>query len=168
MAAAYCSDTELLAWLPDSATLPAEFDTEAERLVYINKASYLVDAEVGPRFALQSTHQKFPDTTSSPATPSVIALITSRLAAWLILIAMQATNLTGADPKKLRDAADAELARIRSGMTHVVDSSGNEYGEQARISSNTQTTAATFTQGRYDEQGNLISDYSGTLDTLVT
>lgn len=164
--ATYCTDAQVTRWLPDN--LPADFDSAAERLAYITEASAQLDAIIGPRFALNASFQKFPDVTDSPATPAVIQLPASLLAAALILLAMGALNLVTRDPKPLEDRAARTLDAIRNGVMHVTDSAGKEYGTMNVTTSTTKTYAPSFTEGGYDADGNLVSADAGSLDDLTT
>jgi len=163
--ATYCSDAEVTRWLPEN--LPAAVDSSGERAQYITAASALVDGLVGPRFALNSSYQKFPDTTASPATPTIIAWCASKLAAWDIYKAMQASNLAVRDGQSLFDDAERMLKRIASGEVQITDSAGTIYGTTNVSASTTKEYDPSFTIGGYDADGNLVSDDAGTLDALT-
>lgn len=163
----YTSDENLVRELPDN--LPAALDTEAERLVYIEQASAMADALVGPRFPVRTygeARQKFPDITDSPATPPLIELATRKLAASMIYGAItvvgRENELRGG--KELQDEALEWFRRIREGEIPVADADGTDYATFAPMSSTTEGVEPTFRPGRYDADGELLDETPGSVD----
>lgn len=115
----YTNSTNVLALLPSS--LPSEVTdyTAAD----ITAASQLVESGVGPRFPFnyESGAQKFPDITSSPATPGIIELVARYMAASLQYIRLKESvgenEQTFAE--KYRNLAEEKLEEIRNGEITV-------------------------------------------------
>ena len=140
----YTTDTELLRELP--ATLPESLDTEAERAPFIQSASALADALVGPRFMPRDDGQKFPDADDTPATPPLVAFATCRLAASFVYDVLAGL---GDETKRIRagelfDIAVAWFARIRSGEVPVIGVDGQPWLVAPVIVSTTQYAEPVF------------------------
>ena len=163
----YCDDTTLLRRLPPSGTLPADVDTEAERLPFIQDGSALAESGVGPRFVRgsESSTQKFPDITSSPATPEVIQQLAVAYAAALVTQKISVAVTNGPNWQEMMNDADTLAAQIFEGLKTVEDSAGTVYGALPKFASSAATgTKPIFSMGDYDADGNLLTADPGTLD----
>ena len=162
----YTSDANLLRELPDG--LPSTLDTEAERLPFIQQASALADALVGPAYAVDGSGQRFPDITDSPATPPVVEMATRKLAASLIFGALQVANVGTAPSPADRLGAEAVewFRQIREGELAMTGADGTEYSSTAQVSSTTDGVEPTFRRGSYDADGALLDEHAGSLDEL--
>ncbi len=164
--AQYTTDTALLRELPES--LPTALDTAGERLPYIEQASALADALVGPDFTANVSGQRFPDASDSPATPPIIELATRKLAASMIVTALGVVSSTAAPSSAdtLRAEAMEWFRKIREREIAVTGSDGSEYASADRVTSTTVGTEPTFRMGRYDSDGELLDDTEGSIDAL--
>lgn len=165
--ATYTTDARLLRWLPD--TLPTSIDASGKRATYIIEASAWVDGAVGQRFTIgsESSIQKFPDVTSSPATPEVIQQAATFRAVGLLYLVGYGDNAAGPSGQSFFDMADDLCARIASGEIEVIDSAGTTYGTRGRLRTQLNSnTEPVFSRGEYDADGNMNSAYTGTLDDL--
>jgi len=164
--AKYTSDSNLLRELPTD--LPESLDTEAERLPYIEQASAMADALVGPRYLIGAGGQAFPDITNSPATPAVVEIAARKLAASMIYGALGVVG-RGIGPdggQALYEEAMEWFRRIREGELPVIGSDGTDYAVGTPIASTTSGVEPTFRRGGYDADGELMDETPGSLDRL--
>jgi len=127
----------------------------------------MADGLVGPRFPVGDSNQKFPDITDSPPTPALIELATRKLASSMIYGAIGVTGRDGGEllggQTLYADAMDM-FDRVRTGELTIEDESGTDYATATPIGSTTEGVAASFIRGRYDTDGELLDDTSGSLD----
>ena len=149
------------------ASLPATITT-ALKNQWIADASAMVDGQVGPRFPMLSTNQKFADITDSPATPAWIELCSRWLAAYFAFLKLKEVNKTEKLPSQAKtyfDQANKFLEQIRAGKLDVLDSAGADLAASAQIWSSTESRDASFNRGEYVD-GTLEGD-AGTLDDFA-
>ena len=163
--AQYTSDANLVTELP--ASLPAGLDSAAERLPYVEQASALADALVGPDFPVNAG-QRFPDIGADPPTPPVVELATRKLAASMVYGALHVVN--GGGGADMRETLSAEalewFRRIREREIALTGADGGELGMDDTVTSSTCFAEPTFRVGRYDADGSLLDDTEGSLDSL--
>lgn len=166
----YCSDGDVTRHLPTS--LPTAFDTAAERLPYITRASGEVQElllAVIPMGSYEGATQMFPDVDDDgdADTPETIRGIVGRLAAIAIRGDMRtvARDVGPKPSEELQEWVDARVAGILEGRIVITDSAGTSYVRSA-IATNVEGSVPVFTQGRYDADGEVIGDV-GSLDEYV-
>lgn len=170
----YCTDADVLAYLPtaDGTDLGSSLDTAEERAPYITRGSRATDESAGGRFALgthDSATQKFPNVASDPSTPECIRELASLWTAALILDAIHSANRRVTTGGERRADAEALAAVIKAGERDVIDSDGTRYGDSSSLISHTGAgSEPVFTIGRYDADGNQVSDEAGTTDDFVS
>lgn len=120
----YTTSAKVLVQLPDSPPSSVT-DNLAEDIA---DASGIVEAMVGPSFSLsyESSSQKFPDITSDPATPAIVALAATYLAASRQFQRLGESVGEGDIPQseQLHARAMAILEMIRDGKIDVTLSDG--------------------------------------------
>lgn len=115
----YTNSVNVLALLPTSPPTEVTDYTAAD----IASASQLIESGVGPNFAFnyESNAQKFPDITSTPATPAIIELVARYMAASLQFIRLKES--VGEDEQtfaeRYRQLAEEKLQQIRNGEVTV-------------------------------------------------
>lgn len=117
---AYTDDTTVLAHLPANPPNEVTGYTDDD----IADASAIVESKVGPEFPLsyKSGTQKFPDITDSPATPAIIKLAATWLAASFQYVRLGRPAREGETSQAdiFRERAMSLLDDIRSGETDVI------------------------------------------------
>lgn len=161
----YTTTTQVEAILP---TLPASI-TSADKARWIADASGMVDEEVGRRYPVQSTGQKFADISDSPATPVGIELCARWYAAYFAFLQLREINKS--DELNSRASTYFKLAQnrlkmIRQGEIPLHDSTGAELDSTEQVWSSTEERDATFDRGEYID-GDLQSDEAGSLDDFA-
>jgi len=156
MAANYCNDDLLLSFLPPDVETIEKYDTDVERLVYINKGSAEADEMVAPRFTINSSGQKFPDHDADPSTPRSIQNLAAMLSAGLILseLAIDGAHITDGS-LDMRERAQELADEINDGKRDIFDSSGTRYGVSLPDST-TRQTRPDMRNDRQDVDGNLL------------
>ena len=173
----YCTDARLTEELLDD--MPSEITT-AYRSTQITDASSEIDALVGSLFPLaySTSTQKFPDATSSPATPIVIQKCCVWLAAsycWTKQFAISRMSTQDTDPAEryrgfvTNPEGTGLIDKIRSGELEVILSDGTVLGRSTEsfnqtINYSEKSVVPRTTIGRYDSNGNLLDSVTGTLD----
>lgn len=168
----YCTDAQVAAYLPDG--LPTDVDTSGERATYLSQGSALAEGYVGERFALGSfsgATQKFPEVTGTPSTPMVVQIAAAKFAAAILLRHIGFASNFGrssvvADADKLEEEAKAMCAEMRDGFVDVIDSAGTRYGDVG-VAGTATTSEPVFSVGRYDADGELVSEESGSTDGFI-
>lgn len=116
----YTDSASVLAHLPPSPPTTVTNYTAAD----IADASSIVESKVGPEFPLayKSGTQKFPDITDSPATPAIIKLAATWLAASFQYVRLGRPAREGETSQAdlFRERAMSLLDDIRSGETDVI------------------------------------------------
>ena len=111
-----------------------------------------------------------PTQSTAAATPTSIQQCAAMEGAALIMDDIgYSSGITGAMGDVLRESAKViYYDPIREGEMDIRDSDGTSFGPSitTQISSNTENTAAPISNGQYGNDGNLISDYAGTMDSL--
>lgn len=162
----YCSDADVLRHLPSN--LPDDFDTAAERLPFLQRASQEAQELLLPAVAMGSfggVTQMFPDQDDDPATPESVRQIVARIAAIAILGEMGAVIGSLMKVDDIQAEVDVRVDRILDGRTIVMDSDGTMYA-RGSIATTVEGTVPVFTMGRKDADGNLVGD-SGSTDGFV-
>ena len=162
--AQYTTDANLMLELPPN--LPPGLDSSEERLAYIEQASALTDALVGPDFPAGLTGQRFANMTDDPPTPPIVELATRKLAASLIYGALHVVN--GGGGRDARDTLATEalewFRRIREREIAVTGDDRAEVAMSRAASSTTRQSEPVFRIGRYHFDGSLMDETDGSLD----
>jgi hypothetical protein len=124
----YCTTDDVLAELPDSPSSKVTDKMSTD----ITKASQLVESGVGSRFPFnyESNTQKFPDISSSPATPTLIRQAATYYTAYFQWLRIKETINDGdkTQAQEYRDLAESFLEDIREGRKTVDLSAANIMG----------------------------------------
>jgi len=133
----------------------------------ILEATAEVDGAVGPLFSAgyNSNTQKFdPDNV-----PAIIDRITRELTVALILRRIKQINRDGDEPSgatSMENRAYRMLKRIREGDLEVIDPDGAQLGSSSDVYHTHANAEPAMRRARYDDEGELIDDENGSVDTF--